>query len=113
MPADKASTGTSIEVLAAAVALSRQMLESAKAGEWDRLAALESERSLRLGSDISSSLALSPAAAAEAKSLLATCLRLNDEITALTGAHMVRLGEVLAEMSRASADHAPPQRPTG
>lgn len=96
----------------AALALSRQMLEAAKAGDWDRLAALETQRSACIGDGLPANSVLTPAAAAEAKSLLATCLRLNDEITALTGAHMARLGEVLAEMSSASTATPPPPRPT-
>jgi hypothetical protein len=50
---------------------------------------------------------------ADVKAALATCLRLNDEITALTGAHMTRLGALLTEMSGASGGGAPPQRPPG
>ena len=89
------------------------MLEAARAGDWDRLAALENDRSRQLGTDIRAGLSLTPAAAAEAKALLATCLRLNDEITAITGAHMARLGEVLAEMSSTAAHSPPPERPNG
>jgi len=113
VPAEKTPTGTSTEVLAVAVALSRQMLEAAKSGDWDRLAALEHERSRQLGAGLSSSLTLTPAAAAEVKALLANCLRLNDEIAALTGAHMSRLSELLAEMTQTPPGSDPPPRPPG
>ncbi len=113
MPANDTETRAQLERLARAVALSSQMLDAARAGDWDVLASLESDRSRLLGDDYASVLSQSPSAAARVKEGLATCLRLNDEIAALTGARMARLGELLAEMSSPPAGNGPPQRPPG
>ena len=112
MPADDGPRGALLEVLRAAVSLSQQMLAAAEAGDWERLAALESERSRQLTAGLAPDLK-NVAAAAEAKVLLASCLRLNDQISALTSAHMTRLERLLAEMATSVSDRPPPQRPNG
>ncbi len=113
VPAKDSETRAPLERLARAVALSSQMLDAAKAGDWDLLASLESERSNLLGADFASALSEAPATAARVKESLATCLRLNDEIAALTGARMARLGELLTEMSSPPAGNGPPRQPPG
>lgn len=94
------------------MSLSQQMLAAAEAGDWERLAALEDERSRQLVAGLAPAFK-NVAAAAEAKVLLASCLRLNDQISALTSAHMTRLEGLLSEMAPSASDHPLPQRPNG
>lgn len=114
MPADKPPAGTTPALdlvqasdLVQAIELCQQMLEAARAADWDRLVALEAERAPLLSRALSSDLP-TVTRPAEVKAQIATCLRLNDEIAALTSAHITRLAEVLQGMSQPPAGAAPP-----
>ena len=114
MPADKTPPAAPAEWLGAAIALSGRMVEAARAGDWDRLSILEHERSQLLHGNLAARLSHMPGgASADVKAALAACLRLNDEIAAITGAHMARLSELLSEMAQPAGRNGPPQRPPG
>jgi len=126
VPADDPLHAAPIEVLAGAVALSRKMLDAAKAGDWTALAALECERSRLFGSELAVTLAGVPAnRVLQFREALATCLRLNDETAALTAAHMQRLRQLVDAMAATDRTDAPtgpgstttrsppPERPPG
>lgn len=126
MPADDPLYAAPIEVLAGAVALSRKMLDAAKAGDWTALAALEGERSRLFGSELAATLAGVPAnRVLQFREALATCLRLNDETAALTAAHMQRLRQLVDAIAATDRTDAPtglggtttrsppPERPPG
>ncbi len=113
MPADDASPGAPIEALRSAATLSGQMLAAAEAGDWDRLVGLEGERSRCLDDAIGAGQPGALANVSEAASLLATCLRLNDQISALTRLHMTGLSDLLAETGQIPPGSASRPRPNG
>ncbi|MFZ4498446.1 MAG: flagellar protein FliT [Burkholderiales bacterium] len=110
MPAEsKAPTAAPVETLAQAVDLSRQMLEAAHAADWDALARLEAQRAPLLERALEGGAGVLPRAQVERHGAqLAACLRLNDEIATLTGAHVARLAELIAEATGRPADRGAP-----
>lgn len=96
MSADGRTTAPPLAALSHAVALSGQMLEAARAGEWERLLALETQRVDLLGHGLAALPALAPDLA---KPLVAQCLRLNDDIVALTRARIGRLETLLSALA--------------
>ena len=114
VPAEGDGTTGPPEALKAAVDLSGRMLDAARAGDWDRLAVLEHDRSRLLAVDLAAVIAQASGADADRmRADLAACIRLNDEITALTGSHISRLGELIAEMSASTSANGPPPRQPG
>lgn len=108
MPADSPTPGDIVRILDEAVALSRDMLDAARRGDWDALASLEQKRFELLGRDLLARLSTQASAQNKgAKAAIEACLRLNDEIAALTGAHMARLGALLAGMAQVGGGDAP------
>ena len=109
MPAEQqGSTARPGDALAQAIELSRRMLDAARVADWDALARLEALRAPLLDRALAAGGRAGEASQPEAAARLAACLRLNDEVAALTAAHVARLASLLADGAGPAADRGPP-----
>lgn len=117
MSAEAASPEALPGRLTRALRLSAKMLEAARAGDWLAVAGLESERNRLLdAASLAGVGGLREPQRAQVRILLADCLRVNDQLTAVTGDHVRALGAVLGQLDAVLPDPdpapvAPPRHP--
>ena len=109
MQPDAALAGALAERLRQAVGLSQRMLQSATAGDWSTVATLEVERADLLDQPtLAACRRLTHESRGGVGELLSQCLRLNDELAALTALHLRHLDEIIVQHQGGSSAGAEP-----
>jgi hypothetical protein len=97
VPADPNTAESLSDRFERAIALSHRMLVAARAGDWGSVAAIEAERvGLLDEASLAACRNLAEPRRGRVSALLAECLRINDEVVAVTAEHVHRMREILA-----------------